>query len=97
MIRTIHTTKSEFGRYLPEKLVFIGYASFEKRSSVIPLAIEKERIKQAYVFRSNGNCDKEAVKSINVYLNDCVDFIELEISDSISTAREITKTVKKFY
>ena len=95
MISTIHTTKSDFGTYLPEKFVFIGYASFEKRSSIIPLTIEKERIIQAYIFRSKGNYDNESVESINGYLNDCIDFIELEISDSINTAREITNTVKK--
>lgn len=95
MINTIQTTKSEFGLYLPKEFVFIGYASFEERSSVIPLAIQNECIKQAYVFRSKGNCDEEAAKRINGYLNNCVDFIELEICDSINTAREITKTVKK--
>ena len=90
--------KREVNQYLPDQAVFIGYASFEMRSTTVPLSIDKERITKAIILSSKLNCDHEAKKMIQAhfaYLNKDALFVELDRANPVSVARCLTEEVKK--
>lgn len=93
-LETLTVSKSELSPHLPREFILIGYASFEKRSTTIPIAVDINSIKQAIIFHSKGNNDSDSKKAINEHLGSLSKFIELDINDPISVARRLTEEVR---
>jgi len=89
--------KREINQYLPDRFMFCGYASFEKRCTTVPLSIEKSRIDKALIFTSKHNSDGEAKETIKGYLEDLVEFVELDIANPVSVARRLTEVARSLF
>jgi len=87
--------KSELSKHLPDKFVFIGYASFEERSTTISLAINPSQISKAIIFHTKENDDSMSRTIIGKQSSLNPEFIELDIKNPIDIGRRMTSEVKK--
>lgn len=92
-LQTIDISKTN--DYILAHSILICYASFEERGAKIPLAINREKIQKAIVFRSKGNYDEEIYKVISNHFEKSIESVELNINKPVDTARTMTKTFKK--
>lgn len=82
--------------YLPSSYIFICFSSFESRSTSIPLCLEKQRIRKAYVIR-NMESDimiqsQYSFDTICEYI-EASETIEINISKSLSIANAIIELI----
>lgn len=89
---TLHKDAVNTG--LPQEFILIGYASFEKRSTTVPLSMDIKRINRAIMFRSRGNDDDYAANAIEKKLGNRVRFTELDLSNPVNVARALTEAIK---
>jgi hypothetical protein len=87
-------SKNEIAMQLPNKFVFICFASFEKRSTISATAIPRDRISKTIAFRSINVANEDAVETICSKLSD-VQIIEIELRNPISVAQDMTTCVKE--
>jgi len=87
--------KSELSKYLQDKFVFIGYASFEERSTTISLAINPSQISKAIIFHTKENDDLKSRTIISKQSSLNPEFIELDIKNPIDIGRRMTTKVKE--
>lgn len=94
-IETTTIEKDNINDVMPHEFVFIGYASFEQRSTTVPLSIDVNRISKAVIFRSKGYDNSSTAKLIGEYLDKVTAFVELDLGTPINTARMLTEVVKE--
>ena len=91
-LTTVH--KDEFNIKLPDRFVFICFASFEERSMTIPLSLEIHRIVNTIILKSK-NCDNAcAVNRISEKLNNCK-IINLDLNNPVNVAKNLTRMAEE--
>lgn len=86
--------KKEINTLMPAQIVLLCFASFEARSTTIPLSLDTDRIKKAIVFRSNSIDNQSAVNAICKKIPNSK-VVDLDLDNPISAARKLTEVVKE--
>lgn len=89
-METISFDKDKLEKKLPQNYNFIGYASFEERSTTIPLLIDPQRIESSIVFYSKGYDNEKSKSDIKKHFSDKYKDVELDINSCVDTARTLT-------
>ena len=91
---TFTIDKNEINSILPSRFVFLCSASFEKRSTTIPLSLDPSRISHSVVFRSRGYKNDTSLNEIKnkIATSKVIDF---DLNNPVSVARSLTEVVKE--
>lgn len=92
-ISTSTVNKEEINSYIPDEFVFLCSASFEERSTTIPLSLDVNRILSTKIFRSlkfnNDNSKDIIIRKINNS-----EIVELDFSNPIAVAKILTDIIR---
>jgi len=86
--------KKDINSYIPDKFALLCSASFEERSTTIPLSLDKNKILLTKIFKSLKFNNQNATNIITDKLNDG-EIIELDLSNPITVANILTNTIKE--
>jgi len=86
--------KKDINSYVPDKFALLCSASFEERSTTIPLSLDINKIIITKIFRSLKFDNQNAINKITGKLNDS-EIIELDLTNPITVANILTNTIKE--
>jgi len=88
------TNKENFNSILPEKFIFICYASFEERSCSIPSIIESRRITKSIILKSAEVDNKHSADKIREKI-DRAETHDLDLDNPVKIAETLTQIIEK--
>jgi len=86
--------KKDINSYIPDKFALLCSASFEERSTTIPLSLEINKILITKIFRSLKFNNQNATNKITEKINGS-EIIELDLTSPISVASILTNIIKE--
>ena len=86
--------KAEAKRKLPDKFVLLCFASFEERSTTVPLSLDVEQIERVIVYKSLSVENQLSLDKICEKIPDCT-IVELDLNNPVSTAGRLTSSIKE--
>lgn len=86
-------SEKDINTNLPREFILMCFASFEERSTSIPLALDSDRISSCVVFKSLNTNNEDALSKIcqKIPRNQVT---SLDLNDPISTAQSLTEVVR---
>ena len=90
----VTVNKAEAKQRLPDKFVLLCFASFEERSTTVPLSLEIEQIEQAIVYKSLSVDNHASLGKIRERIPNCI-VVDLDLNSPVSMAALLTKSIKE--
>jgi hypothetical protein len=94
MFKSIRTVKKEkIDSCVPKKFALLCSASFEERSTTIPLSLDVNRILYAKILKSSNYDNKNSIDKISNKIKS-IDIVDLDFRHPIAVAKTLTNVIK---